>query len=354
MHGLASYRRIVLLTEGQLGLFTSKTAACLLRYRPSDIVAVLDSQVAGRDMRDFVAWSPPVPIVASMADALPLRPDSLFVGIAPVGGDLPESMRRPIREALEAGVSVVSGLHARLGADESFRASALRSGAKLADLRVPPPPTIATARARQLRCRRILTVGSDCNVGKMVAAVELTRRLRERGHDARFAATGQTGMMIADSGVAIDAVVADFAAGAAEELVCAAADADYCVVEGQGSLSHPAYSGVTLALLHGTCPDALVLVHHAGRTNFRAEPCWPLPSNIALCHAYESCAALLHPARIVGVALNAAGADEETVRNERRLLERQLGVPVADLLHEPGDELIDAILAACPPPESRA
>src|SRR5262245_22216212 len=220
MHTLPPYRRILLLTEGQLGVFTSKTAASLLRYRAAGVVGVLDRPAAGRAPRELVPWSPDVPLLPEVRAAAALRPDAVFVGIAPVGGALPDAMRSHLRDSLAAGIDVVSGLHTRISDDAELRSLAEAHGARIFDVREPPAGMpVASTRARQTRCRRVLTVGSDCNVGKMVAALELTAAARKRGRDARFAATGQTGIMIDGRGVAVDAVVSDFAAGAIEELV---------------------------------------------------------------------------------------------------------------------------------------
>lgn len=343
MHILPPYERILLLTEGQLGVFSSKTAAVLLHYRPGDVVAIVDSAAAGGDPTAAIPWAPSVPIRPTVAAALELRPQALFIGVAPPGGQLPAAMRRHVADALRAGIDVVSGLHSYLADDEELAALATKGGARVFDLRRPPVErTLASGRARATRCRRILTVGTDGNVGKMVAALELTAAATRRGLDARFLATGQTGTMVVGRGVAIDAVTADFAPGAVEELVLTAADSDVCVIEGQGSLAHPGFSAVTLALLHGACPDALILVHHAGRTHYRALPEQRLPPLRELRAAYEQVAALLHPARVVGVALNPYGRDERLVRAEARRIEQELHVPVAD----PAGDEIGRLLAA--------
>lgn len=345
MQSLPAYQRILLLTEGHFGVFTSKTAASLLRYRAADVVGVLDAAVAGQDPRRFVPWSPDVPILPSVAAATALRPEAVFVGIAPVGGALPASMRTHLRDALAAGIDVVSGLHTRITADAELRNLAAARAARIFDVREPPPEQpIAAMRAVQTPCRRILTVGSDCNVGKMVAALELAAAARRRGLNARFAATGQTGIMIAGCGVAIDAVVCDFAAGAAEALVVALGDCEVCFVEGQGSIAHPGYSGVTLSLLHGVCPDALVLVHHLGRERYTHPPRTPLPALGPLIAAYEQAAAFLHPAKVVAVALNGHGSGPEAVAAAAHAIERDLGLPAADVLSNAA--AADRLLAA--------
>lgn len=345
MHVLPPYRRVLLLTEGRLGVFTSKTAAVLLGYRPNDVIAIVDSQAAGGRLPDVIPWAPALPIVPSVDATASMRPDALFIGVAPVGGALPPEMRQHVRAALARGIDIVSGLHAQLRHDAELAELAAEHGALIHDLRRPPDEqVVASARAREARCRRILTVGTDGNVGKMVTAFELARAASGRGFDARIAATGQTGIMVAGRGIAVDAVPADFAAGAAESLVLDAAAADVCIIEGQGSLSHPGFSAVTLALLHGACPHAMILVHHAGRERFRAEPHHPLPRVEALARAYERAADLVFPSHIVGVALNAAHVSTDVAAAERERLERALGVPVADPIHDGVEALLDAAL----------
>lgn len=345
MPALPHYRRLLLLTEGRLGVFTSKTAAVLLRYRAPDIVALVDAAAAGRRVADVIPWAPDVPILPTVEAAQPLHPDALFIGIAPVGGALPLEMRAHVSAALALGIDVVSGLHTFLQDDGELARIAVQNGARIHDLRRPPGERcVACGRARSTRARRVLTVGTDCNVGKMVAALELTAAAQRRGLRARFVATGQTGIMVAGDGVAIDACVSDFAAGAVEQLVLANGDADVCFVEGQGSLGHPGFSPVTLALLHGACPDALVLVHEVGRTRYKAPPHDPLPPLPRLIAAYEETAALLHPARVVGVAINAAGQDPTAAARARREIEQELDLPVADVLRDGADTLLGAAL----------
>ncbi|MBL8877816.1 MAG: DUF1611 domain-containing protein [Phycisphaerales bacterium] len=345
MQELPRHRRMLLLTEGRLGVFSSKTAAAILRFRGHDVAGIIDSTTAKRDVREFVPFAPRVPIFASVADAAACRPDSLYIGVAPVGGALPETMRRHVVDALMSGLHVVSGLHNFLGDDEQLAAPAKASGAVIHDVRRPPTEQIVASKlAAQCRCRRVLTVGTDCNVGKMFAALRLRDAVRERGIDGRFAATGQTGIMIEGWGTAIDAVVSDFAAGAAEQLVTRCADSQLCIVEGQGSLSHPGFSAVTLALLHGVCPHALVLVHHLGRATFSAPPRHALPNIGALIAAYEATAALVHPTRVVGIAVNSHGVDAAAAREERAALEQQFALPTCDLAVDDPGPMVEAIM----------
>lgn len=345
MNEVVRYRRILLLTQGHLGVFTSKTAVVLLRYRAADVVGIVDSAFAGRRLADLVPGVPDRPIFSDVSEAAGLTPDAAFVCIHPAGGVLPADFRGQISAALDAGLDVVSGLHTWLSEDEEFNRRAAAVGARLIDLRKPPAERwVASGLATGTRCRRVLTVGTDCNVGKMVAALALTQSARRRGLDARFVATGQTGMMVAGKGTAIDAVVSDFAAGAVERLVLDEGDSDVCFVEGQGSIGHPGFSGVTLSIMHGCCPDAMILVHHAGRTHYRIRDGGPLPPLRATWEAYEQLAGLVHPAKIVGVALNAHGADDAVAEAERKSIAEQFGVPVLDPLHEDCGPLLDAVL----------
>jgi uncharacterized NAD-dependent epimerase/dehydratase family protein len=345
MHKLPQYNRLLLLTEGQLGVFSSKTAAVLLRYRARDVVGLIDSATAGQKVADFVPWAPAVPILPDVDTARSLGPDAMIIGVAPVGGALPDEMRCHVLAALSLGLDVISGMHTFLGDDPELAALAKRTAASLYDLRRPPNNrVIATGQARQTRARRVLTVGTDCNVGKMVAALELSLAAKRRGVDARFIATGQTGIMIAGRGITIDSCVADFVAGAVEEMVLADGDSDVCFVEGQGSIAHAGYSGVTLSLVHGCCPNAMILVHQLGRTQFKAPPNDPLPSIKQQIAAYEQVAAFMEPARVVGVALNTVGHNDDVARREAARLEAELELPVADPVRDGCERLLDAAL----------
>lgn len=345
MHTLPHHRRILLLTEGRLGVHTSKTAAVLLRYRAADVVGVIDGVAAGQVLAQHIAWAPHVPILPDVSAARGLRPDAVYIGVAPVGGGLPPEMRGHVCAALQAGLDVVSGLHDFLADDAELAALSAASGARIFDVRRPPAERIVAAgRARETRCRRVLTVGTDANVGKMVTALELTRAAQQRGLRAAFVPTGQTGIMVTGHGITIDACVADFVAGAVEHLVCAVADCDICFVEGQGSLAHPGFSGVTVSLLHGACADALILVHALGRTHYKAPPHEPLPELPALIAGYEQMAAWLHPARVVGLAVNTHGQPDDACASALARWAAELRMPVVDPIRTGCDALLDAVL----------
>lgn len=269
---LGKDRRLAILAEGAFEPLGAKTAVGVLRYRPGEVAAVVDSTRAGRTAAECVGCGGAVPVVASVAAAAAHGADSLLIGIAPQGGTLPPPWRAAVLDALARGWDVLSGLHAFLADDAEFAAAAARGGGALLDVRRPPAERpVAAGRAAEVPALVVLTVGTDCNVGKMTAALEIAGALRARGVRAAFVATGQTGIVIADRGAPVDAVAADFVAGVTERLVLEAArDADVVLVEGQGSLFHPAFSGVTLGLLHGACPAALVLCDQHGREIGRA------------------------------------------------------------------------------------
>jgi uncharacterized NAD-dependent epimerase/dehydratase family protein len=337
-------RRYVALATGAFASRAAKTAHGAIAYAADPTVAVVDPDHAGRRVRDVVPYlDSDAPIVADVADALQFAPTSLLVGVAPTGGGLPPAWRRTIVAALDAGLEVVSGLHDELARDPEFARAAARGGTTIWDVRTPPAVPLFSGRAYDVAARVVLTVGSDCAVGKMTASLELARAARERGVRATFVATGQTGIVIAGSGIAIDRVVSDFAPGAAEQLVVEnAPGADLLFVEGQGAINHPAYAPVSLALLFGAAPDALVLVHRAGRTvieDFHT----PILSYRALIRTYETLCAGVKPARVVAVALNTVDLDEATARHAIEAAHDETGLPVDDVVRFGPHALYDAI-----------
>jgi len=343
----APYRRLLLLTEGALGVFTSKTAASIIRYRREDVVAVLDSVAAGRPIEDILGFGEGIPIVAGVQEAMPLRPDALVIGIAPSGGQLPERMRRHVVDAIRAGLCIISGLHFRLQADPELAALAGAQGVRLWDVRDPGVMTrLSFGRARAMPVRRVLTIGTDCVVGKMATCLELRAAAQRAGLDAAFVATGQTGIMIEGWGTSIDAVVSDFAAGATEALIEQVAERQICFIEGQGSIEHPAYSAVSLALLHGSCPDAMILCHRPGREYHNDRPDCPIAPIEEQIHLNEALVRPLHPARVLGVSINTAGmSDEEAARHRAEIAERT-GLPVSDPIRYGVEPLLAAIRSA--------
>jgi uncharacterized NAD-dependent epimerase/dehydratase family protein len=340
-------RRYAILARGLFATRAAKTAHGVIAYGRDGTVAVIDPDHAGARVRDVLPYlASDAPIVASVEDALAYEPTALLVGVAPPGGALPPQWRSDIVRALDAGLEVVSGLHEQLADDAEFAAAAARGGAHIWDVRTPPPVPLFSGRAYDVTSRVVLTVGSDCAVGKMTASLELVRAAGERGANARFVATGQTGIMIAGSGIAVDRVISDFAPGAAEQLVVDnAEDAELLFVEGQGSINHPAYAPVALALLYGAAPDALVLVHLATRTTIE-DFATPILSYRALIRTYEALCATVKPARVVGIALNTLGLDDEAARAALAQARAETGLPADDVVRFGPHALYDAIAPA--------
>jgi len=347
--GEPAARRFLILADGALGVLDSKTAVAVLRYLPEQVAAVLDRRHAGRIAGDLLDLPSRAPVVADVAAGRALGANALLVGIAPVGGGLPGEWRAWLSEGLAAGMDVWSGLHVFLAEDPEFAVLAGRSGARIHDLRrVPEVLPVAAARAAALPCHVLLTVGSDCNTGKMTVALEIHRAALRAGLDSRFVATGQTGVLIAGSGMSVDRVISDFVAGAAEQLVLEAAPgADLVVVEGQGSLFHPGYSGVTLGLMHGAAPDLLALCHQPTRTSIRHGGML-IPSYPEMVRAYETAAAWVRPARVVGLALNTFDLPPERAAAEVARAAAETGLPAADVIRDGAEALVAALPRRAP------
>jgi len=347
-----SQPRFLVIAEGDFSPETSKTANSAIRYLPERVVAVLDSRVPGRTAQEVLGYGGAIPVVRSFEEGLALGPTGVLIGIAPAGGRLPAAWRAWINEALDRGLEIWSGLHTFLGDDPEFAARARAKGVRILDARRPPADLrVSDGRARELDAFVVLTVGSDCNVGKMTAQLQLVNDLRARGLRTRFAATGQTGILIEGWGTAVDAVVADFIGGATEALVLEAAkDADVVLVEGQGSLIHPAYSGVTLGLIHGACPRAMILCHQSSRTMIGdyggREPWVPIPPLRDLARIYEEAARPVFPSDVIGVALNTYDLDDAGARKAVADAARDTGLPATDPVRFEAAPLVDAVVRA--------
>jgi uncharacterized NAD-dependent epimerase/dehydratase family protein len=342
--------RFLIVADGDFGPMTSKTANSVIRYLPDRTVGVLDRQHAGRTVAQVLGFGGAIPIIGSMGEGLALGPTAVLVGIAPQGGRLPEEWRGWLGEALDHGCDLWSGLHTFLGDDPLLLGKADARGRKIFDLRRPPIDLpISSGRAKEVEPLVVLTVGTDCNVGKMTAQLQLTRKLNERGLRTRFVATGQTGIMIEGWGIAVDAVVADFIGGAAEQLVLEGSrGADIVLVEGQGSINHPGYSGVTLGLLHGSCPDALILCHQSSREylgDYRQAAWLRIPPLAEYIRLYETMAAAVHPARVIAISLNTYDLTDAEARRACEKGARETGLPVTDPVRFDTAPLVDAVIA---------
>ncbi len=269
---------------------------------------------------------------------------SIVVGIAPTGGKLPPHWMAELKAAAEAGLDVVSGLHTRLTSFPELVQAAARSGARLIDVR-HSDESYGAASGRKRTGKRVLTVGTDCALGKKYTALALAKSLRSRGVAASFRATGQTGIMISGEGIAMDAVIADFVAGAAERLSPDNAADHWDVIEGQGSLFHPAYAGVTLGLLHGSQPDAIVLCHDPSRRTIDEYPDYPIPDLQVAIDDYLRAGRLTNAAiHCVGLSINSSSLSDAECAEYFRRLTQDLGLPVCDPVRTGVDELAAALL----------
>jgi uncharacterized NAD-dependent epimerase/dehydratase family protein len=338
---LKKYRRIVLLTDAFSTPFLAKTAISLLRYRRNDIVAILDSAEAGQTADSLFGVGDTIPVVSTLDE---VDADALFIGIAPPGGELPAHWRPIVDSALTRGIDVVSGLHDFLSNDAQFASVASENGCHVTDVRKNNERRTAQHVQFRENCLRIHTVGHDCSVGKMVAVLEIQRRLADSGEDAEFLATGQTGIMIAGDGVPIDCVVADFVNGAAETLVQRYEQHEILLIEGQGSISHPSFSAVTLGLLHGCAPDGLILCYEVGRTNVKGLDGVPVLPLRTLVDVYTSMASLRYPCRVIGVAMNGRNISATEASIERHRVSEELGLPVCDVYRDGASVLADAVM----------
>ena len=337
--------RYLLLAEGFSGNpLYGKTMRGVLRYRRDDVVAILDSTRAG-ETEDGV------PVVGTVEEALPLGPTIALVGVVTQGGHFPPEWMKLLRACVENGLGVENGLHVFLGDDPELRALAEERGVELRDLRRPPADlSTATGDNLGLDATIVLTVGSDCAIGKMTVSCELDLEARRRGLRSVFVPTGQTGIAIAGWGIAIDAVVADFLAGAAERLVVEghARGGDLLWVEGQGALLHPVYSGVTLGLYHGSAPHLLVLCHEVGRTEIEGAGGGPhvIPPLSELVELHERFALPARQARVAAVALNTRALEDEEARVAIAATEEETGLPADDPVRFGAAKLLDAVLVA--------
>ena len=337
----------VILAEGALhNDCECKTGYGILRYTPESVVAVIDSRFAGKDCQEITDLGPGIPVRKNLAACLDLGPRRLVVGVATAGGILPAGWRGQIRMALENGLEVVSGMHCHLAEDPELALIAQRCGGRITDLRKSPEGLeIAFCRAQNVSAAVVLTIGTDCSAGKMTASLEMVREAERRGIRTGFCATGQTGIAIAGRGIAVDHVISDFTAGAAEKLVLdegADPEVRLILVEGQGSLAQPSYSGVTLSLMHGSCPDVMVLCHRVTQQRMMHVE-WempPLDEHIAL---NEAAMRLVKPCRVEAVALNTRGLDEAAAWRAVEQAARLTGLPTTDPVRFGAGPLVDAL-----------
>jgi uncharacterized NAD-dependent epimerase/dehydratase family protein len=338
-------KRYLILAEGRSGdPHYGKTMRGVVRYAADPTVVILDSGRVGESYEG-------IPIVGAVADALTYEPTTALVGVATQGGRFPPAWRELLKECVTAGLDVENGLHEHLSDDPDLVALAEHHRVELRDLRKPPPGlNVPTGANLELDARIVLTVGSDCAIGKMTVALELDRETNRRGLRSVFVPTGQTGIAIAGWGISVDAVVSDFTAGAAERLVVEGVErgGEILWVEGQGALLHPAYSGVTLGLVHGSAPHVFVLCHLAGTSEIEGYPGHPLRSLPELVELHERIALPRRPAKVVAIALNTRDLDMAGAQAAIAAAQAETGLSVDDPVRFGAGTLVDAVLQALP------
>lgn len=337
-----SLRRIVILTEGSTSPVTAKTATSVVRYQPDEFVALYDTTQAGKTAGELLGVGGDKPVVSSFDQVD--SPDTLLIGIAPPGGKLPPAWKSIVLDAIDHGMNIVSGLHDFLSNDPELAKRAAERGVAIYDVRKNNERDVSNRKGIREDCLRIHTVGHDCSIGKMVASVEVARELDRQGYDAKFVATGQTGIMIEGDGCPVDCVVSDFLNGAVEKLILANQHHDFLLFEGQGSIAHPRYSAVSAGLLHGCIPHGLIMVYEAGRKEVNGMPGVPLVPLPRLIDAYENLASLHFPTKTIGVAMNSRLLSAEEAEDERERVSRELGLVVCDVYRHGAGPLVDAVL----------
>lgn len=343
-------RRIAILAEESLDWHNAKTAIGVIRYGTDTVVAVIDSTKAEQDVSQALRTDlgRDIPIVRDINQALKYQPDTLLLGIAPRGGLLPSEWHWQLLTAIKAKLNIINGLHMFLSEDEELCRAATEHQVTIWDVRHPPnKKCVANFTPHRLGSHTVLFVGSDCGTGKMSAALELNQEAHKRGLNSGFIATGQTGIMISGNGLPVDALVSDFVAGLVEEMVLDFTDQyDWVFVEGQGALNHPAYSPVTLGLIHGSMPDAMIFCHKVGATTIAGYEHCPLPPLKRLIEINEEAVSWLRPDRsckVVGLTLITNHLSEQEAHNAVRKAEDETGLPATDVIRFGAGQLMDAL-----------
>src|SRR3954464_14671237 len=339
--GSVSEKKYLILAEAfSNDVHYGKTLRGVLLYRRDSVVAIVDTQRAGES-------DDGVPVVAGVEDGLAYKPNTALVGVVTQGGRFPGDWQELLKSCVAHGLDLENGLHVRLRDIPGLTQLAGEHGVELRDLREPPADlSTATGENLEVDATIVLTVGSDCAIGKMTAICELDLEARRRGLKSVFVPTGQTGVAIAGWGISVDAVVSDFLAGAAERPVLGGGKrGDLLWVEGQGAILHPIYSGVTVGLMHGSAPHLYVLCHEVGRTIVEGDPTEsPILSLSELVDLHERMSLKLRPAKVAAIALNTSTVSEEEAREAIAAAEEETGLPADDPVRFGAERLLDAVL----------
>jgi uncharacterized NAD-dependent epimerase/dehydratase family protein len=334
---------MVILADGCFSPLGAKTAVCLVRYVPREVAAVIDASAAPTTAEAVLGFGGSIPVVACLRDALAYAPDTFVLGTAPRGGRLSAGDRAVLIDAVSRGLHVMNGMHELLNDDGEISSLAKARGVFLWDVRRPPDDLGVSSGNECPDCPVILTVGSDCNTGKMTAGMEIHNALARAGVRSAFAASGQTGIMITGTGIPVDRVIADFLGGATERLVReTATGADVVILEGQGSILHPGYAGVTFGMIAGALPRAYVLCHQPTRKSIRGYDV-PIPPLALVVRLYENAISGIRKIPVVGIALNTFDLDEDAARRAVDEATRETGLAAADPVRFGAEALVCAI-----------
>lgn len=345
---LTSKNKVIIYAQDAFGGESAKTGIGFIRYGLCETVAIVDRKLAEKNASCVAPDLKPIPVFDSVENALKHSPaaDVLLIGIATSGGEFPLNWLPDMKKAIKLKLNIVNGLHDFLSDIEEINNLAKKEGVFIWDVRKASKKfPVANARLLDYPIEVILTVGTDGAIGKMTTALEMTKYANKSGHSAKFIATGQTGMMISGEGVPVDAIISDFASGAIEEEIIKAAKQKIKIafVEGQGSILHPAWSGVTLSLLHGSLPHKLILCHKVNREYLRNTKV-KIESLNQFIRIYEEISLPLRKAKVVGIGLNTYGLDEKLTNDAIKKAEDETGLPVSDPVKHGGEKLVKSCL----------
>jgi uncharacterized NAD-dependent epimerase/dehydratase family protein len=339
-------RRLLILAEGVFSPLLSKTANGAILYLNEQVIAVIDSTKAGRTVQEILGYGGTIPIVRNLQEGLQYAPTHLLIGVGHFGGRLPDEWMVTLREALEQKLNLLSGLHTILSDNPELKLKANHCGVTITDYRKIPQGSEVVARGtwKTRRAKVILTVGTDCNIGKMTTILEIYKEFRRRGLKSDFVATGQTGILIRGRGIAVDSIISDYIAGSIEREIDQSESEgfDYIFVEGQGALTHIGYSGVTLGLMHGVMPDAMILCHQPARlTNGYG---FPIPDLNHLIILHEQLVNIFRKTKIVCIGINSIRLSSNESLEVSTIIEKETGLPTIDALKFGAARLVDALL----------